>query len=339
MISFGSDNHAGAHPEVLAAIAAANTGTAPAYGADEWTLRARDRLRALFACPQMEVLFTFSGTGANVLSLACALQPWEAALCSDVAHLHVDEACAPERLLGCKIVPVPSRDGKITPADLSPALAWLGDHHHPQAGLLSLTQATEYGTAYQLSELRALRDVARAHGLRVHLDGARLANAAVALDVELPALLEASGADVVSLGGTKNGLLYGEAVLLTRPQPRGLLALQKQTLQQASKMRFIAAQILALFEGDLWQRSAAHANAMARALGEALAADPRVRLTRPVDCNAVFAVLPGDLAAVLGRDFLFHLWEPLRGEYRFMCSFATRPADIAALAQRLAAAP
>ena len=225
MISFGSDNHAGAHPEVLAAIAAANTGTAPAYGTDEWTLRARDRLRALFACPQMEVLFTFSGTGANVLSLACALQPWEAALCSDVAHLHVDEACAPERLLGCKIVPVPSRDGKITPADLSPALAWLGDHHHPQAGLLSLTQATEYGTAYQLSELRALRDVARAHGLRVHLDGARLANAAVALDVELPALLEASGADVVSLGGTKNGLLYGEAVLLTRPQPRGLLAM------------------------------------------------------------------------------------------------------------------
>lgn len=335
--SFGSDNHAGAHPEVLAAIARANEGPAPAYGADPFTEAARARLRALFACPDLEVLFTFSGTGANVLSLACALEPWEAALCADVAHLHVDEACAPERLLGCKILPLRSRDGKLSPEALAPALGWLGDHHHPQAGLLSLTQSTEYGTVYTLDELRALRDAARARGLRIHLDGARLCNAAASLGVGLDAMLEASGADVVSLGGTKNGLLYGEAVLLPRPPRRNLLALQKQTLQQASKMRFIAAQFLALFEGDLWLRSAARANAMARRLGEALGACAGVRLTRPVEANAVFALMPPEQAAALQRDFPFHLWEPGLGEYRLMCSFATRPEDVDALAARLRA--
>lgn len=336
--SFGSDNQAGAHPEVLAALARANDGAAPAYGADEITTAARDRLREVFGCPEMEVLFTFSGTGANVLSLALALDPAQAALCADVSHLFVDEAAAPERLLGCKLLPLRSRDGKIAPADLEPYLGWFGDHHRPQAGLVSLTQATEYGTVYTLDELRAWREAARTRGLRVHLDGARLANAAAALGVGPADLLEASGAAAVSLGGTKNGLLYGEAVLLPRPL-RGDLAraaLHKQTLQQASKMRFIAAQFLALFDGDLWLKSAAHANAMARRLGDGLARHPHVGLTRPVEANAVFAAMPRDLGDALAAEFGFGLWEPAQDEYRLMCSFATRAEDVDELVRRAA---
>jgi threonine aldolase len=257
-------------------------------------------------------------------------------LCSDVAHLHVDEAGAPERLLGAKLLPVPSTDGKIAPEGLRAYLAWRGDHHHPQPTVLSLTQPTEYGTVYTLAELAALREVARAHGLRIHLDGARLASAVVALDTSLPAMLHHSGADALVLGGTKGGLLFGEAVLLPAGAPRGGLALQKQTLQQAAKMRFIAAQFLALYQGSLWRDNAAHANRMAQELATLLRRYPAIQLTRPVQASAVFAVLPTAWARAVGEHFHLSPWDPLRGELRLMCSFATTTQELRELDALLA---
>jgi threonine aldolase len=325
---FASDNEAGAHPAVLDALAAANAGHQPSYGDDEHSARLREVMRAHFG-PQAEVFPVLTGTGANVIALQAVLARHEAAICADTAHVHVDEGAAPERAGGIKLLTVAAPDGKLTP-ELVGLQAWgFGDQHHAQAGAVSLTQATEYGTVYSPDELAALCADAHHRGMRVHVDGARLANAAASLGVTLRAITTDVGVDIVSLGGTKAGLLIGEAVVVLDPAYTANVAyLRKGAMQLASKTRFIAAQLVALYDGDLWLDNATHANAMARRLAAGVHDLPGVTLTRPVEANAVFAVLPADVTRRLQQRVRFHVWSERTGEVRWMTAWDTTPDDV-----------
>ena len=325
--SFESDNHAGALPEVLAAIAAANVGHAPSYGEDAWTERAVAAFRVQFGA-DAEVLFAFNGTGANVVALACLLRPHEAVICTESAHVHVDECGAPERFIGCKLVPQRSHDGKLRPAQVLDALADVGDEHRVQPRVVSISQATEWGTVYTPDELAALAEVARAHHLLLHVDGARLANAAAFLDV--PLRDAAAGADVVTVGGTKNGLLYGDAVVFPRPVEDARFV-RKQATQLASKMRFIAAQFEALLLGDLWLRAARHANDAAHRLAGRVSEIPNIELAVPVETNGVFVrVPPSALARLPG-----YVWDEERSIVRWMTAWDTSDEDVDDFVQRV----
>jgi threonine aldolase len=329
---FASDNYAGAHPDVLAAVADANAGHAVAYGGDPWTARAEQLLRDHFGEQALSYL-VFNGSAANVLALRALCRPWECVACAAQAHINVDECGAPERIGGIKLQAVPTQDGKLTPEHVEWLLVRRGDEHVVQPRVVSVTQSTELGTRYSPYELHALADFAHEHGLLLHVDGARLANAAAGLDVALRALTSDVGVDVVSFGGTKNGLLLGEAVVFCNPElAGGFKYLRKQTLQLASKGRFIAAQFVALLEGDLWRRNAAHANAMAARLSEALLDAPGVRLTQPVQANAIFAVLPPGATERLQRDWPFYTWDEATGEVRLVCSWDTTEDEVDAFA-------
>jgi threonine aldolase len=333
MKSFGSDNHSGAHPDVMAALARANEGHTPAYGQDPWTERAEQTLQRRFgAC---EPYFVFNGTAANVLSLGALLARHESVICSELSHLNVDECGAPERVLGNKLVPIAHHDGKLRVEDIERQLVRGGDQHFAQPRVLSIAQPTELGTVYTLDELRVLTTFAAKHGLLVHMDGARLPNAAVSLGCTLRQLVE--GVDALSLGGTKNALVYGEAVLLFRRGPHEQLKyLRKQAMQLASKSRFIGAQFDALFGGDLWQKNAEHAVRMAKRL-EAQVKDV-VRITRPVQANAVFASLPQAAVKRIRDQFFFYVWDEHTGEVRWMTSFDTTEADVDAFAAAIRSA-
>jgi threonine aldolase len=323
--SFGSDNHAGAHPAVLRAIMEANSGDAVAYGADAWTERVTAMLRDTFRAD--DAFLVLNGTGANVLGLSLLLRRHEAVICADSAHINTDECGAPERLLGTKLVTVPAPDGKLTPDLIAERLSGRGDDHLAQPGVVALTQSTEFGTCYTLAELRKVADFAHASDLRVYLDGARLANAAAYLDCPLAELGEC--ADVLSFGGTKNGAIGAEALIVMRS---GLAAdvpyLRKQQTQLASKMRFVAAQFDALLQDGLWRASAAHANAMARRLAAGAAAVPGVEIVYPVQANAVFARLDPKHVAALQHDWFFHLWDEQESVVRWMAAFDTTEADV-----------
>jgi threonine aldolase len=334
---FASDNTAGIHPDVLAAIAAANSDHAVAYGSDTWTARAIDRFREQFG-PETEVFFVFGGTGANVLGLQALAQPHEAVICADTAHIHADECGAPERFIGCKLLAVPTRDGKLRPADIVAQLKGLGNEHHVQPRVVSLTQATEYGTVYRQDELRALAEVARRHGLRVHMDGARLANAAASLDLSLRAITADVGVEVLTFGGTKNGLLGAEAVVVFDPAlARDFRFQRKQAMQLPSKMRFLGAQFAALLADDLWRRNAAQANRMARLLADLAGQVPGVTITQPVEANAVFATVPRQYLPALQERFFFYVWDEPRAEVRWMASFDTTEENVRAFARHLQA--
>jgi threonine aldolase len=335
---FASDNNAGVHPEVLAALTDANEGHAAAYGDDPWTARAEELLRAHFG-EQSVAYLVFNGSGANVLCLRALCRPWQSVICTAQAHVNVDEGGAPEALAGVKLQAVQTHDAKLTPEHVEWQLGRLGDQHAVQPRVVSVTQSTELGTRYSPYELHALAHVAHERGLLLHVDGARLANAAAALDVSLRELTTDVGVDAVSFGGTKNGLLMGEAVVFCDPaHAEGFAFLRKQTLQLASKGRFLAAQFVALLEGDLWHRSAAHANAMAARLADALLAVPGVRLTQPVQANGVFAILPPGTAERVRRDWRFYTWDEGTGEVRLMCSWDTTPGEVDAFAADVARA-
>jgi threonine aldolase len=338
MRAFASDNYAGAHPEVLAAIAEANVDHAVSYGADPWTARATELIKDQFG-RSAQPWIVFNGTAANVLSLGALTRTWECVVTPDTSHLHVDEAAAPERMAGVKLLTLPTPDGKLTPAQIEPLLGRQGDEHAPQVRVISVANATELGTVYSVAETRALADVAHANGLLLHVDGSRLANAAVAGDASLAELTTEAGVDAVSLGLTKNGALGVEVVVFLRDagpaHPEGFAWMRKQHAQLSSKMRFMSAQVVALLEDGLWQRSAAHANAMAAALAQRVAAIPSVQLSRPVQANAVFAILPGELADAVRPDFPFYTWDEATGEVRWMCSWDTTPDDVAAFADAL----
>lgn len=338
MKSFASDNYAGAHPDVLAALSAANDGHAVAYGADPWTERAQAALRAHFG-ERAEVLLVFNGSGANVLALRCACRPWEAVICAHTAHVNVDEGGAPERIAGVKLIPVQTADGKLTPADVHAHVTRVGDEHAVQPRVVTITQSTELGTRYTPEEMAALAAAAHERGLVLHVDGARLANAAAGLGVDLRAITAEVGVDILTLGGTKTGMALGEAVVILEPAlAEGALYLRKQTLQLASKGRFLAAQFVAMYEGDLWRRTAGHANAMAARLAARLSEIPGVTLTQAVQSNGVFAVLPGAAADRVRARWPFYTWDEGTGEVRLMCSWDTSAEDVDGFADALAGA-
>ena len=325
---FASDNAAGVHPAVLEAIAKANDGHAFGYGRDDWTRRAEEALQEQFGSGARPFL-VWGGTAANVLSLRAACRPWQAAICADCAHLNVDEAGAPEAIAGVKLLDLVTEHGKLTPALVEGAIVRVGDEHAVQPGVVSISQATELGTVYSREEAVALAELAHANGLVLHMDGARLSNAAVALDCSLLDLTADVGVDVVSFGGTKNGLLGAEAIVFLKPElADGFQYLRKQSLQLASKMRFLAAQFEALLADDLWRALASHANAMAARLATAVSELPGVTVTHPVQANAVFAILPRHAIGPLREQFPFYVWDEARDEVRWMCSWDTTEEDI-----------
>jgi threonine aldolase len=333
---FASDNHAGVHPEVMAAIAAANEGHAGAYGDDPWTARAQQRFREQFG-PAAQAFPVFNGTGANVLCLEALTRPWQGVVCARSAHLNVDECGAPERA-GRKLLVVDTPDGRLAPELIAPLLVRIGDEHVVQPRVISITQSTELGTVYPPQAVAELADWAHAHGMLLHVDGARLCNAAAALGVPLRALTTDAGVDALSFGGTKNGVMGAEAVVLLRDDVAdGFRYRRKQAMQLASKMRFVSAQLEALLAGDLWQRSAAHANAMAKRLVDAVRHLPGLTVTQPVEANAVFAVLPAAATERLQRDWAFYVWDDNTGEVRWMTAWDTTPEDVDAFAADLRA--
>lgn len=339
MRSFASDNNAPIAPEILAAIAAANDGDAVGYGDDPWTARAIDRFRETFGSAT-DVYFAFNGTGANVAALASLLRPWEAVLCPASAHLQTDECGALERFCGSKVIPVATADGKLRPVDLEPYLHAGHGVHFPQPRAISISQATEFGGLYEREEIEELCAFAHAHGLLVHVDGARLANAAAALGQSLRALTAGAGVDALSFGGTKNGLLLGEVFCFFDPRLHAGAApfVQKQAMQLASKMRFIAAQFEALLSGDRWLRYAEHANAMTALLHERVAGIAGIRITRPVRANAIFATLSRAAIERVQREFFFYVFDEALPEVRWMTHWATTPQDVDDFASALASA-
>jgi threonine aldolase len=333
--SFASDNYASAHPDVLAAMAEANDGHAVSYGADPWTVRAREILRGHFG-EESEALLVFNGSGANIVGLRAICRPWDAVICADTAHVNVDEGGAPERVAGIKLLLVASPDGKLTPDGVRARVVRVGDEHAVQPRVVTITQSTEYGTRYSLEETRVLADTAHELGLALHMDGSRLSNAAAGLGTDLGELAGGCGVDVLSLGGTKNGMVLGEAVIFLNPAyAEGAKYLRKQTLQLASKHRFLAAQFVAMFEGDLWRRNASHANAMAARLAERLASVPGVEITQRVEANGVFAVMPRQAADAVRAQWPFYTWDESKREERLMCSWDTTAGEIDAFADAL----
>jgi threonine aldolase len=324
--SFGSDNHAGTHPAVMRAIVEANTGEAPAYGADPWTERATGELKRVFDA-EGGVYLVLNGSGANVFGLGLLLGRHEAVICAESAHINTDECGASEQILGTKLLTVAAPEGKLTPELIETRLAGRGDEHFAQPGVVAITQATEYGTCYSLPELAKIRDFCHANSLRVFMDGARLANAAAHLGCTLAEL--ASYADVLSFGGTKNGAMGVEAVVVMRPEyTTNAPYLRKQHMQLSSKMRFLAAQFLALLEDDLWLSNAVHANAMATRLANGLAGLPGVEVTYPVEADAVFARLDPRHIAELQREWMFHVWDEANSVVRWMTAFDVQESDV-----------
>ena len=325
---FASDNNAPVHPAVWEAMRAADTGHARAYGDDEWTRSMEARMREHFG-PGARAWPVFLGTGANVTGLQTLLARHEAVVCAQHAHIAVDECGAPERHLGAKLILVATPDGKLRPADVVARLHGLRDQHHVQPKAVSITQSTEYGTVYTPDEIKALSACCREHGLYLHLDGARLANAAASLGVPLRALTTDAGVDVFSFGGTKNGAMLAEAVVFLRP---GLgdefRFVRKQSMQLASKMRYVSTQLSALLADDMWRRNASHANAMAAKLRARAAAVPGVSFAWPTQANGVFAILPKAWIAPLQAESFFYVWDEERGVVRWMCSWDTTEADI-----------
>jgi threonine aldolase len=336
--SFASDNNAGIHREVLEAIARANQGHEVAYGDDPYTRSAIKKFEEHFGS-DIDVFFTFNGTGANVLGLQALNRSYHAVLCSDYAHIYTDECGAPEKHTGCKLIPLPHRDGKITLESVRQAYHGIGDQHHVQARVISITQSTEMGTVYTPDEIQALAHFAHEHEMFLHMDGARIANAAASLGQTLRQATRDLGVDVLSFGGTKNGIMGGEAVVFFNcGLSRDFLYLRKQGMQLASKMRFIAVQFEALLTDDLWRRSAEHANRMARMLENELLRIPEVKIVWKVEANGVFAQIPRHAVAKIKDHYFFYMWIEEESIVRWMCSFDTAEEDVRDFARVVAEA-
>ncbi len=326
--SFASDNWSGVHPAVLDAIVRANEGFAPSYGEDAVTAEA-DRLFRRHFGDSAEAYLTFNGTGANVVGLQSLLRPFEAVVCASSAHANVDECGAPENFIGCKLLALETPHGKLDPDIAERAMTGVGDEHHVQPRVVSITQSTELGTCYLVDEVAELASWAHERDLWLHLDGARLANAAASLDVGLGAFGQDAGVDVLSFGGTKNGAMGAEAVIVFRPADETFLPfIRKQSMQLASKMRFLAAQFVALLSDGLWRENARHANAMAARLAARVADLDGVTIAYPVEANAVFAILPGPVLDGVREEHRFHVWHESVGMARWMTSFDTTEEDV-----------
>jgi threonine aldolase len=330
-----SDNWAGAHPEVLDALIAANSGDEMSYGRDQYTARLQQIIKCQFG-GSAEAFPVFNGTGANVVALQSMQPTWGGVICAHTAHINTDEGGAPERVAGLKMLPARTDDGKLTCAHISALAHNFGNVHHAQPSVVSITQSTELGTLYTPDQIAEISELAHGHGMAVHLDGARLANAAAALDLPLRALTTDVGVDVISLGGTKSGLMFGELVVVLDPaRSAGIDYVRKYTMQLASKMRFISAQFIALFEDELWLRGAHHANAQAALLRKLVEDIPGLTITQPTQANAVFAILPPGIEDEVRRVAEFQTWNPATGEVRWMCSHETSDATVHGFATAL----
>jgi threonine aldolase len=326
--SFASDNNAGIHPLVIEAINAANDGHVIAYGGDEITARTIRLFQKHFG-DDSAVFFVYGGTGANTLGLQSLTKSFQAIVCAETSHIHVDECGAPEKFTGCKLILLPAPDGKIRVEQIKPLLHVIGVEHHVQPGVISISQATEMGTVYTVEELKTLSDFAHDNNMLLHVDGARIANAAVSLNASLKEITADAGVDVLSFGGTKNGMMYGEAVIFfDKTLAADFKYIRKQGMQLPSKMRFIAAQFEALLSNDLWKRNAEHSNRMAQLLARELAKVPQIRLTQPVETNGVFAIVPPEYIPALQKEYFFYVWDDAISEVRLMASFDTTEQDI-----------
>lgn len=331
MHSFGSDNHSGVHPLILEALVSANVGHSEAYGEDAWTRQAEADVRAAFS-PRAEVAFVFNGTGANCVALGALTRPYQSILTAATGHIWVDECGAPGRFTGCQVQPIATPDGKLTPALLQPYLHGFGDVHHSQPHVVYISQSTELGTVYRPAELLALSELVHSYGMLLYMDGARLSNACAALGCSLRALTAEVGVDMVSFGGTKNGLLYGEAVVaLSAEASAGLAFARKQFGQLASKMRYVSASFSGYLRNDLWLKNARHANEMARMLAEALRGAVGVELAYPTEANEVFVNLPLRAISALREEFAFYVWDESTGLCRFVTSWDTEEEDVVQL--------
>jgi threonine aldolase len=331
--TFASDNYAGAHPAIIQALIDANQGHAPAYGADEYTQRAITKFKSLLG-DDIEVHFAYNGTGANVLGLASLTNSYNSVICSELAHINVDESTAPEKFTGCKLVTVTTKDGKIYPDQLEEKIIRIDDQHHPQVKVISISQSTEYATVYSIDEIKAISAVARKYNLYLHMDGSRIANAVVSLNQDIRAITRDAGVDVLSFGGTKNGMMFGEAVIFFNPElARTFKYIRKQSMQLHSKMRFIGAQFEALLSNDLWKKNAVHANSMAQLLKKTLEKIPGVKLTQSVDANGLFALLPPSIIPALQEIQYFYVWNEKTSEVRLMCAFDTTEEEVIAFGE------
>lgn len=326
--SFASDNNAGVHPVILDAIAAANRGHVVGYGDDPFTESAIATFRKHFG-RDVEVFFVFNGTAANVLGLRALTESYHAVLCAEASHIYTDECGAPEKFTGCKLIPIAAPDGKLTVESVQSAYHGIGDQHHVQPKVISITQATEMGTVYKPDEIKALARFAHDHNMYVHMDGARIANAAAALGQSLREATRDLGVDVLSFGGTKNGLMGAEAVVFFNKElADNFLYVRKQGMQLASKMRFIAVQFEALLKNDLWLKSARHANRMARLLQQEVKSIPQLKIVYPVEANGVFVRIPREAIVKIQKQYFFYVWNEEQSVVRWMCSFDTTEEDI-----------
>jgi len=325
---FASDNNAGVHPEILKEIESANGGHALGYGNDIWTESANELFREQLG-KDAEIYFVFTGTAANTLGLSGVTRPWNSIITAFTAHIEQDECGAPEKFTGCKVLTVDTPDGKIKPEMLSRHMHGFDFEHHSQPKVISITQATEMGTVYSVEEIKTLAGFAHERAMLLHMDGARIANAAITLNLPFRAFTADAGVDILSFGGTKNGMMYGEAVCFLK---KGLSVdfkyIRKQGMQLASKMRYISAQYIAYFGNDLWKRNASHANSMALLLAEKIKGIDRIRITQPVQSNGVFAIIPKEIAEKVSKSYFFYPWNELTSEYRLMTSWDTKEEDI-----------
>lgn len=332
---FGSDNHSGISPEVLKAIADANVGHALAYGEDEYCIRAEKLFKEHFG-EQLSVYFVFNGTGANTLSIDAMVRSHDAVICAESAHVNVDECGAPQRIVGCRLLTVATPDGKLTPELVKTRLHGFGFEHHSQPKAVTITQSTELGTLYTIDEIRALADLAHQYGMYLHVDGARLANAAVALGCSFREMTTDAGVDVLSFGGTKNGLMIGEAVVFLNPDlAEDFKYRRKQATQLCSKMRFMAVQFEAYFHDELWRRNAQHSNRMAQLLYDKVKDIPFVRVMYPVQVNGVFVQMPRHIWTELQKQYFFYDWDMDNDVVRWLCSFDTTEDDINSFVEAL----
>ena len=332
--SFASDNNAGVHPDVLRALAAVNHGHVIGYGDDPYTQSATRKFQEHFG-EDVDVFFVFNGTAANVLSLKALTESYHAVICAEAAHIYADECGAPEKFTGCKLIPIPTVNGKLTLDAVQHVYHGVGDQHHVQPRVISITQATEVGTVYQPREIQALAQFAHERGMFLHMDGARISNAAASLGHTLRQATRDLGLDVLSFGGTKNGLMGAEAVVFFQQNPRRQLALstnflyfRKQSMQLASKMRYIAAQMDTLLSNDLWLNNARHSNRMAKLLEKEVSSIPQIKIVYPVEANGVFAQIPKHAIAPLQERYFFYVWNEEESVVRWMCSFDTTEEDI-----------
>lgn len=333
--TFASDNYSGVHPDIMHALQEANHGHAGSYGSDDFTSKAIENFKEHLG-ENIEVFFAYNGTAANVLGLSTLTQSFNAIICSELAHIYVDESTAPEKFLGCRQITIPTSNGKIYPQDIESRIQRIDDQHHPQAKAISISQSTEYGTVYTVEEIMAIAAVAKKHGLYLHMDGSRISNAAVSLNLDFKSFTGDAGVDVLSFGGTKNGMMFGEAIVFFKPElARYFKFVRKQGMQLHSKMRFISAQFTAMLSNDLWKKNARHANEMAALLSHELKKIPQVKITQSVDANGIFVTMPPGVIPALQQEQFFYVWNEKISEVRLMCSFDTTEKDVYRFLEKL----